>query len=337
VSIGRLIVQRLLLLIPVLAGLTLLTFTLSHVVPGDPALLAAGAQATPAMVAQIREEFGLDAPLPTQYVNYLKGLVTGQWGRSILSRRPVLDDLKIFWPATLELVLAAMTIAVVVGVPLGIISAVKRDRWPDHVSRVYSLLGISVPAFVLAIALQWIVALRVGALPIGGRIATSISPPDHVTGLYLVDSMVTLNGPALKSAALHLVLPALTLSLPPLATVTRMTRSSMVEVLGHDYIRTARAKGVSERQVLTRHALRNAFMPTLTMIGLSLGWLMAGSLLVETVFDWPGVGLYAVKSSLTLDFMPIMGITLIYGVVFSFINLLVDVLYSFVDPRIRHA
>lgn len=336
-SVGRLILQRLVLLLPVLLGLTILTFTLSHVVPGDPALLAAGAQATPEMVEEIREEFGLNEPLPIQYVNYLRGLATGEWGRSILSRRPVLEDLSVFWPATLELVFAAMTISILIGVPLGVISAVKRDRWPDHASRIFSLLWISVPAFVLAIVLQWMVALKFGVLPIGSRIDTGMSPPEHITGLYLIDSVATGNWPAFKNAVLHLFLPALTLAMPPLATITRMTRSSMVEVLGQDYIRTARAKGVTERQMLARHALRNAFMPTLTMIGLSLGWLMAGSLLVETVFDWPGIGLYAVKSALTLDFMPIMGITLIYGVVFSFINLFVDVLYSFLDPRVRHA
>lgn len=335
-SLGTYILQRLLLIVPVIFGLSLLTFTISHVVPGDPALLAAGPQATTEMVEQIRNEFGLDDPLPVQYVNYVKGLVSGDWGRSILSRRPVTADLRVYWPATFELVLAAMTIAVVLGVPLGVVSAVKHDRWPDHASRIYSLLGVSFPAFWLALLLQWFVALRFGLLPIGGRIGTEIGAPQHITGLYVLDSLLSGNGAALKSALLHLALPAFTLSMSPLATITRMTRSSMLEVLGQDYIRTARAKGLAERVLLFRHALRNAFMPTLTMIGLSLGWLMGGSILVETIFDWPGIGLYAVKSALTLDFMPIMGITFVYGVVFSIINLLVDVLYGFVDPRIRH-
>jgi peptide/nickel transport system permease protein len=329
--------QRLILMVPVLFGLTLLTFTLTHIVPGDPALLAAGAQANQAMVDQIRDEFGLDDPLPVQYVNYLKGLVTGDWGRSILSRRPVTADLRVFWPATLELVLGAMTIAIVIGVPLGVISAVKHDRWPDHASRIYSLMGVSLPAFWLALLLQWFVALRFDLVPIGGRIGVQVGAPEHFTGLYIVDSIVSLDWEALRSALRHIFLPALTLSMGPLATITRMTRSSMLEVLGQDYIRTARAKGLRERSVLFRHALRNAFMPTLTMIGLSLGWLMGGSVLVETIFDWPGIGLYAVKSALTLDFMPIMGIVFVYGVVFSLINLLIDVLYAFVDPRIRYS
>jgi peptide/nickel transport system permease protein len=323
------------MLIPVIFGLTLLTFTLTNIVPGDPALLAAGPQANPEMVEQIREEFGLDDPLPVQYANYITGLFEGDWGRSILSRRPVTEDLKVYWPATLELVLAAMTIAIIIGVPLGIIAAVKHDQWPDHASRIYALMGVSIPAFWLALLLQWFVALQFDIFPVGGRTDVQVGAPEHVTGMYILDSLLTLNWEALRESLLHIALPAFTLSMGALATITRMTRSSMLEVLGQDYIRTARAKGLAERRVLVRHALRNASMPTLTMIGLSLGWLMGGSVLVETIFDWPGIGLYAVDSALTLDFMPIMGIALIYGIVFSLINLTVDVLYGFVDPRIR--
>lgn len=336
-SVGSYVLRRLLLLIPVLFGLTLLTFTLTNVVPGDPARLAAGPQASEEMVEDIRREFGLDDPLPEQYLNYITGVFSGDWGRSVLSRRPVTTDLRAYWPATVELVLAAMTLAALIGIPLGVISAVKHDRWPDHASRVYALIGVSLPSFWLALLLQWFVALRFGVLPIGGRIDSMVGAPDHVTGLYVVDSLLARDFEALRSALLHLFLPALTLSSGALATITRMTRSSMLEVLGQDYVRTARAKGLGERIVLIRHALRNAIMPTITMMGLSLGWLMGGSVLVETIFDWPGIGLYAVNSALTLDFMPIMGIALVYGVVFSLINLSVDVLYGFIDPRIRYA
>jgi ABC-type dipeptide/oligopeptide/nickel transport systems, permease components len=329
------IAQRIMLIIPVLIGLTLLTFTLSHIVPGDPALLAAGQQATAEMVEQIRQEFGLDKPLYVQYGMYIKGLLTGDWGRSILSRRPVLEDLRVFWPATFELVSVGMLIAIVIGIPLGVVSAVMQGRWPDHFSRVYALLGVSIPAFWLALLLQWFIALRFGFLPIGGRINSQIGAPETITGLYILDSILTMNGPALKSALTHILLPAITLSMPPLATITRMTRSSMLETLNQEYIRTARAKGLSERVILLRHALRNAFLPTLTMVGLSIGWLMGGSVLVETIYDWPGIGLYAVKSAMSLDFMPIMGITFIYGVIFSLINLVVDLLYAAVDPRIQ--
>lgn len=324
------------MIVPVIFGLTILTFTITHLVPGDPALLAAGPQATQEMVDQIRVEFGMDKPIPIQYVNYVEGLVKGDWGKSVLSRRPVTKDLRVFWPATLELVLAAMTIAIILGIPLGVISAVKHDSWTDHASRIYSLMGVSLPSFWLALLLQWFVALRFGWLPIGGRLDTTMGAPDHITGLYVIDGLFTGNFGAMADALKHLFLPAFTLSMSPLATITRMTRSSMLEVLSEDYIRTARAKGLRERTVLFRHALRNSFMPTLTMIGLSFGWLMGGSVLVETIFDWPGIGLYAVKSALTLDFMPIMGIALIYGIVFSLINVAVDLLYAFFDPRIRY-
>lgn len=334
---GTYILRRLVMIVPVIIGLTMLTFVITHLVPGDPALLAAGPQATQEMVDQIREEFGMDKPLPVQYVNYVKGLVTGDWGTSVLSRRPVTKDLRVFWPATLELVLAAMTFAVILGIPLGVISAVRHDSWADHSSRIFSLMGVSLPSFWLALLLQWFVALRFGWLPIGGRLDTTMAAPDHITGLYVIDGLFTGNFGAMGNALKHLLLPAFTLSMSPLATITRMTRSSMLEVLGQDYIRTARAKGLRERAVLFRHALRNAIMPTLTMIGLSLGWLMGGSVLVETIFDWPGIGLYAVKSALTLDFMPIMGIALIYGVVFAVINVAVDLLYALIDPRIHHS
>jgi peptide/nickel transport system permease protein len=307
--------KRILLLGPVLFGLTLLTFGISHVLPGDPALLAAGPQATPQMVAQIREEFGLDRPWPVQYVRYVGGLLTGEWGRSILSRRPVSEDLQVYWPATLELVTVAMVIAVMVGI----------------------LLGVSLPAFCLALLLQWFISYKIGILPTGSRFDTDVAAPRQITGFLLLDSLLALDLAALGSALRHLVLPALTLSMAPLATVTRMTRSSLLEELARDYVRTARAKGLGEQAVLFVHALRNAGLPTLTMIGLSLGWLLGGSVLVETIFDWPGIGLYAVKSALTLDFMPIMGLTIIYGVLFSLINLLVDVLYAVLDPRLRLA
>jgi peptide/nickel transport system permease protein len=334
-NVGAYILQRLALLIPVLLGLTILTFLLTTVVPGDPARLAAGPQANAEQVEKIRQEYGLDDPIYVQYINYMRGVLTGEWGRSILSRRPVTSDLRIYWPATAELVIAALAIAVVTGIPLGIISAVKQNRWQDHSSRVVALIGVSLPAFWLALLLQWFVALRFGVLPIGGRINVQVGAPEHVTGMYILDSILTGNFAAFTSALLHIALPALTLSTGALATITRMTRSSMLEVLGHDYIRTARAKGLAERPVLMRHALRNAIMPTITMVGLSFGWLMGGSVLIETIFDWPGIGLYAVNSAMTLDFMPIMGIAIIYGVVFSLINLAVDVLYGFIDPRIR--
>ena len=336
-SLARYTLRRILLIVPVLVGVSLLTFTLSHVVPGDPARLAAGPQATPEMYEQIRREFGLDDPLPVQYWTYVTNLVRGDWGDSILSRRPVAEDLRLYWPATLELVLVAMLIATAVGVPLGVLSAVRADRATDQVSRLVALLGVSMPAFWLALLLQLFFALRLDWLPVSGRLDTMVEAPAGVTGLYLIDSLLTGDWGVFRNALLHILLPAVTLSFPALATITRFTRASLLEVLGHDYVRTARAKGLDERGVVIGHGLRNAFIPTLTMIGLSFGWSMGGSVLVETVFDWPGIGLYATKSALTLDFMPIMGIALLYGIVFSVINIVVDVTYGLLDPRVSHA
>jgi peptide/nickel transport system permease protein len=289
------------------------------------------------MYEQIRREFGLDQPLPAQYWAYVTGLLQGDWGRSILSRRPVAEDLATYWPATLELVLVAMTIAVAVGVPLGVLAAVRSDRPADQVSRLVALLGVSVPAFWLAVLLQLFFGLRLGWLPVSGRLPALADPPSHLTGLYLVDSLVTGHWDTAGAATRQILLPALTLSFPALATIMRFTRASLLETLGQDYVRTARAKGLVERGVVLRHALRNALIPTLTMIGLSFGWSMGGSVLVETVFDWPGIGLYATKSALTLDFMPIMGIALLYGVVFSLVNIAVDLSYGLLDPRISRA
>jgi peptide/nickel transport system permease protein len=335
-SLAKFVLRRLLLLIPVLLGISILTFAISHLVPGDPARLAAGPQATPEMVEAIRQEFGLDKPLPLQYSDYIINLIRGNWGRSILSRRPVLEDLSRYWPATFELVVAAMLVASSVGAALGVLSAVRHDSWVDHLSRLAALLGVSIPAFWLAILVRFALGLKFNWFPISGRLDTSIPAPAHITGMYLFDSLVTGNWLAFTNAFIHIALPAITLSFAPMATVTRMTRATMLEVLAQDYIRTARAKGLSERAVLLRHALKNAFIPTITMMGLSFGWLMGGSVLVETIFDWPGIGLYAVNSALTLDFMPIMGIALLYGLIFSLINLLVDISYAFLDPRIRY-
>lgn len=329
--------RRLLLTIPVLFGVTLLTFGMSRVVPGDPARLAAGPRATPEMVELIRQQYGLDDALPVQYWTYLTGLFRGDWGDSLLTRHAVTADLGAYWPATFELVLVSMLIATAIGLPLGIIAAVRADRLADQASRLISLLGVSVPAFWLALLLQLFFGLKLGWLPVSGRLPTLMEPPTTVTHLYLVDSLLTGNRETFTAALRHIALPAVTLSLASLATIARFTRASLLETLGNDYVRTARAKGLSERRVISRHALRNAFIPTLTMIGLSIGWSMGGSVLIETVYDWPGIGLYATSSALTLDFMPIMGIALLYGIVFSLINIAVDISYGLLDPRVSNA
>jgi peptide/nickel transport system permease protein len=249
----------------------------------------------------------------------------------------VVEDLRVYWPATFELVLYAMLIAVVVGVPLGILAAVRADRPADQVSRVMALLGVSLPAFWLAVLFQLFFGLKLGWLPVSGRLGPLSDAPATVTGLYTIDSLLSGQWASLGESLRQILLPAITLSFPAMATIMRFTRATLLEVLGQDYVRTARAKGAAERRVVLRHALRNAMIPTITMIGLSFGWAMGGSVLVETVFDWPGIGLYATKSALTLDFMPIMGIALLYGFVFSVINILVDVTYGALDPRVSRA
>lgn len=328
--------RRLLLIIPLLIGLSLLTFTVSRILPGDPVGLAAGPQATEEIKEQLRENFGLNDPLPVQYVNYITGVLRGDFGESLYTRHSVAEDLKTYFPATLELTIIAILLATLLGVPAGVISAMYRDRPQDHVSRAISLFFVSFPSFWLAMIFQLFFGRMLGIVPIGRRFPVVDLPPDHVTGLYVIDSILTGNLEALGTSLHHLIIPALVLSFSALASITRITRASMLEALDKDYVRQARSIGIPDHVIINKYVLRNAFIATLTVIALNFGWLMAGAVLIETIFDWPGLGLYAVESSLRLDFQPIMGITIIYGVVFSLINIGTDVLYGFLDPRIRY-
>lgn len=328
--------RRILLIIPLLIGLSMLTFFISRVLPGDPVGLAAGPQATPAIKEALRQQFGLDQPLPLQYLNYMAKVIQGDWGISLYSRREVLSDLRTYFPATLELTLAAVTIATVLGVPAGILSAIYCNRLPDQVTRVLALFFVSFPAFWLAMIFQLLLGLELGWFPVGRRFNAMISPPATITGLYTVDSLLQLDFNAFGIALSHLITPALVLSFGSLASITRITRASMLEALNRDYVRMERAIGIPYRVIVTKYVLRNALIATVTVISLEFGWLMAGAVLVETIFDWPGMGLYAVESSLRLDFQPIMGITLLYGLVFGLINIVTDIIYGVLDPRIRY-
>jgi len=332
---GQYILRRLILIIPTLIGLSLLTFTISKVVPADPAKLAAGPRATPDMVETIREEYGLNDPLYVQYGRYVTNLATGDWGRSIVSRREVVEDLKHYFPATLELVLASELLAILIGVPMGIVAALHQNRWPDQLSRLIAVSFVSLPRFWFAIILQLLVVVGLGLLPLSGRLPPTVVPPDRVTGLYTIDSLLQMDLATFWTALRHLVLPAFVQSVGAMAIITRTVRGDMLEALSRDFVRTARAKGLSERKVIIRHALRNALIPTTTMIGLSFGFALGGSVLVETVFDWPGIGLYAVQSVINFDFEPIMGVTLLVGILFILLNLAVDLFYGVLDPRIR--
>lgn len=331
------LIRRLLLLVVTLFGLTLVVFTISHVTPGDPARLAAGPEASREQIEMVQKEFGLDRPLPVQYGIYLKGLFQGDFGRSIRTRHDVWEDIRTFLPATLELVFFTMFLAAVLGIVFGILAAVYRDTWLDHVLRLVSIGGVAVPMFWLALMLQLLFALKFNLVPSGGRIALTMSPPTSVTRFFLVDSLLTGNLPAFWSALKHIVLPALVLSSPSLAAVTRMMRADMLDTMSKEFVINARACGLPERLIVAKYILKNALIPTLTLIGLRYGWMLGGTVLVETVFDWPGIGLYAVQSSVASDFMPVMAVTLIIGLNFSLANLVVDMLYGVLDPRIRHA
>ena len=330
------ILRRIALVIPTLLGLSILTFSIARIVPGDPVGLAAGPQATEEIKAALRRELGLDQPLPIQYINYMTGLFRGDWGESLYTRRAVIGDLRTFWPATLELTTAAVFIATVLGVPAGVISAMYRNRLPDHVARVLSLFFVSFPSFWLAMIFQTWFGLELGWFPISKRLPVLVAPPAATTGLFLVDSLIQLDFETFLISLRHLFIPALVLSFGAFASITRITRASMVEALEKDFVRMERAIGIPYRVIIFKYVLRNALIATITVISLNFGWLMAGAILIETIFDWPGLGLYAVKASLSLDFQPIMGIAILYGIVFSIVNILTDIVYGILDPRIRY-
>lgn len=329
--------KRMAFLIVMLVGLLVITFLISHVAPGDPASLAAGPDAPPEMVEQIRHEYGLDKPLPVQFVLYLEGILHGQLGQSVRTGHSVTEDLSEFFPATFELVTVSMLIAILLGIPLGMLSAVKQNHWFDHAARIVSVSGVAVPMFWLGLMLQLAFALALGWLPLSGRLGIMSAPPDPVTHLYLIDSLLAGQWDVFRDALSHIILPAVTLCLPALASIIRVNRAEMIEALGQDYIVNARAQGIGPFRTVAVYALKNAFLPTLAMIGLRYGWMLGGTILVESVFDWPGIGLYATQSAIAQDFQPIMGVTLLIGANFMIANLLVDLAYIWLDPRTREA
>jgi peptide/nickel transport system permease protein len=335
--LARLIVRRLFFLVFVLFGLSVVTFSLSHIVPGDPARLMAGPRASASTVDKIRERYGLNDPLPAQYVNYVQGVLRLDLGDSFTTRRPVRDDLARYLPATLELGFFAFILSTVVGVPLGVLSAVKRDKWPDHIARFVSISGLAMPVFWLAIMAQFLFFGQLGWLPDGGRLPIGSDPPPNVTTLYTVDALLAGEWDTFATAVRHLLLPTIVLAYGSLAVITRMVRGGMLEVLNQDYIRTARAKGVAQKTVVVGHALKNALLPTVTSLGLQIGLLLSGAFLVEIVFSWPGIGRYAVEAIQRLDYNATMATTLIIAFVFVMMNLVVDVLYLFLDPRITYS
>lgn len=333
----RFIAGRLALLALMLGGLIVITFVVSNVAPSDPAALAAGPDATRDMIETVRHEYGLDRPLPQQFVRYVGDLLRGDLGRAVQTGNAVSTDLVRYFPATMELVLLSMAFSVVVGVPMGMLAAVWRNSPFDHLVRVVAVSGVALPAFWAALLLQLVFAVWLGWLPTSGQLSVATAPPPAWTGLILVDALIAGDIPTFMEAARYAVLPAFVLALPSVAAIMRVNRAEMIEVMGSDYVTAARAHGVSSWRVIGWLALKNAMLPTLAMVGLRFGWTLGSTVLVETVFDWPGLGLYAVSSAIASDFKPVMGATLAIGVTFMLINLVIDLAYGWLDPRTKSA
>jgi peptide/nickel transport system permease protein len=329
------IVRRILYTIPVLVGITLLTFLFLHGT-GDPCSAILGEHYTPDRCAEIKTRYGLDDPVWLQYGRYVERLLHGDLGDSILTKRAVINELLDVFPATIELALAAMWIAVWVGIPLGLLAAARHNTSTDLGAMVLAMLGVSMPVFWLGLMLAYLFGYKLDLFPISGRLATG-TEITQITGLNVVDSALTANWAGFRDALHHLVLPAIALSTIPAAIIARITRSSMLDVLSQDYIRTARAKGATERAVILRHALANALLPVVTVIGLQIGFLLSGAVLTETIFAWPGMGRWVIQAIPSNDIPVVQGGVLVFALVFVLVNLLVDISYAWLDPRIRYS
>ena len=318
-------------------GVTFITFILTQLVPGNPALANLGpvTSADPVAVAAWRDRYGLDDPLPVQYLTYLGNLLQGDLGESQQSHQPVSTDLKEAIPATAELAILSILVAVVVGVSFGVFAAVRRDRPSDHVLRIGSLAGISMPTFWLALIALYVFFFRLGWFPGGGRLDPGVLPPDHVTGLYVFDALLAREWSVARDALDHMVLPALVLAAFNVSLIMRYTRSAVLEVISDDYVRAARAKGLPESVVIVRHTLRAAMPAVITVLGLVFANVLTGAVLIENIFAWPGIGQYAYRSAIELDLPAIMGVSLFVAIVYVTVNFIIDVLYGVIDPRIR--
>lgn len=331
------IARRLVMALFVLASVSVITFFIARVIPSDPAAAWVGAHPTPEQIAQAREQLGLDRPLYEQYLRYMGDLLQGDLGTSVRSHQPIATDLKTFLPATLELVLTGMVMAVAIGIPLGVFSGAKKGSLLDHLTRLFSIAGVSMPTFWLGLLLQLFFFSRLGILPLGGRVSTEVSlyhPVTQITGFYLIDSAVTGNWVAFKDALVHIVLPAFTLATYAIGLTIRMIRSTMIEVLNEKYILAARVAGISERAVLFVLALKNAIVPTITVLGLSFVYSLTGAILVEIIFSWPGLGTYITNAVLSIDFPVIVSVTLVVTVFYVFVNLFLDLVQAMLDPRV---
>jgi peptide/nickel transport system permease protein len=326
-----LIVNRLIWFAPTVLGLMVLTFTISHVIPADPIAFIAGENASNEALAELRKEYGLDLPVHIQLVNYVIGVMQGDFGVSLYTHRPISDDLLSRLPATLELTFVAVFLSAVIGIPLGVISAVYRNSPLDHALRVITVSGLAMASFWLAILFQLLFAMQLGWTPLQGRVDGW--GPDEVTGFFLIDSVLMWDGEILLDVISHMILPAATLAFPAMATVVRFTRAGVLDAINSNYVLYEQAMGVPRRVIIWKYVLRNALIGTVTQIGLIFGILIANGVVVEAVFNWPGLGLYAVNSILQSDYNAIMGFTIISGVIFIIVNLLVDITHGLIDPR----
>ncbi len=329
------IIKRIVALIPIIIGVSIIVFLLIHLIPGDPAQTMLGERATEETVQRLREQMGLNDPLYAQFGRFFKNLLRGDLGRSITSNNPVAVEISQRFPATLELSIFAIVFAVLVGVPAGILAATKQNSWFDNLSMLVALIGVSMPIFWLGLMFIWLFAVTLGWFPPSSRMSVGVVF-EPITNLYLLDSIIQLNYLAFIDALRHLVLPGIALGTIPMAIIARMTRSSMLEVLKQDYIRTAYAKGLVKRVVVYKHALKNAMVPIITVVGLQFGVLLGGAVLTETIFSWPGLGKYLVDAIYARDFPVVQGGILFFAIVFVLVNLVVDLSYATIDPRIQY-
>lgn len=329
------LVRRLLTLIPTLLGVSLVVFALVRFIPGDPARVMMGAKARPESIRHFREQHGLDRPLYVQFVLWLGDMLQGNFGESLRTHTPVAGELMARFPDTVELTLAALSIGSAAGIGLGVLAATHRNKLFDYLCMVTALSGLSIPIFWLALLLVFFFSVQMGWFPTGGRLDYDLSVRS-VTGFPVLDSLLMTNWEGFVSLIRHLALPTLTLAMPIIAVTANVTRSGLLEVLAHDYIRTARAKGVMERIVIRRHALRNALLPVVTVLGLNVGWLLGGAVVTESIFSWPGLGRYVLQSISTRDYPAIQASIFFIAMVFMLVNFVVDVLYAYIDPRVRY-
>ncbi|MBM3596615.1 MAG: ABC transporter permease [Alphaproteobacteria bacterium] len=327
----EIIVSRLAWFVPTIVGLLIIIFTISHIIPTDPVRVLAGDNATQEQLDALRKEYGYDKPLPIQFINYLKDVATGNLGISIFTKRPISETMWHRLPATLELTFAAVFLSVLFGIPLGVLSALKRNSLFDHVLRVITVSGLAVASFWLAMELQFLFSMNLAVAPLNGRI--SGFGPDPITGFFVIDSLLIWDMESLRSALSHMILPAITLALPAAATIVRFTRAGVLEVINSNFVLYERAMGIPWPLIVWKYVLRNALISTVTQIGLIFGVFLSGAVVVETVFDWPGIGAYAVNSILQSDYKAIMGFTIWTGAIFLIVNLITDIAHTLIDPR----